>query len=359
MKRLAALVLCTLAVSAACSNRSSAPAATVNGVDIPTDELVAELNAIQANPDYITSLQEGGAAGGGGLTVVGATPGSFDAAFVSQVLLRELDYTMIHTEVANRKVAIDDACRNQARNDVVLTLGNRDATVGEQLFNKFPKRYQDVLIERNVGVIALEGALSGQQCGKEPDGESYYNAHPEEFTKLCVSFIAVADQATAETVLAQARGGADFAALAQQVSIDPTSAAEGGAIGCALPSAFTPTVAQLLQAAQEGDVLDPIPGETGYSIVKVTDRQLASLDEGCAPGDTSGNPCVRSQAEELASSNAGQALGMWLQQARLEAKITVDPRYGEFDPSTYQINPPTLDTNSSSSPSTSLPPDAP
>ena len=331
----------------------------MNGVEIPTDELVAELNSIQANPDYITSLQAGGAAGGGGLTVLGSTPGSFDAAFVSQVLLREIDYSIIHSEVANRKVAIDDACRNQARNDVLLTLGNGDAAAGEQVFNKFPKSYQDLLIERNTDVIGLEGALSGQQCGKEADAEAYYNAHPEAFTKLCVSFIAVADQATAETVLAQARGGADFATLAQEVSIDPMTKADGGAIGCALPSAFAPAVAQLLQVAQPGDVLDPIPGESGYSIVKVTDRQLAPLDEGCAPGDTSGNPCVRSQAEELASSNAGQALGTWLQQARLDAQITVDPRYGEFDPATYQINPPTLDTNSSSSPSTSLPPDAP
>jgi parvulin-like peptidyl-prolyl cis-trans isomerase-like protein len=348
VRRLAALVLCTLVFGVACSRTTSAPAATVNGTPIPTKDLVEELNAIQANPDFINSLQSGAPAGG--LTVVGSTAGSFDAAFVAQVLLRELDYSMIHAEITKRHVVIDDACRNEARNDAILNLGNKDATTGEQLFNKFPKRYQDTLVQRNADVIALEAALSGQQCGKSPDGAGYYNTHPEEFTKVCVSFIAVADQAIADAVTAQARGGADFAVLAQQVSIDPTSKANGGSIGCALPSAFTPPVAALLTAAKSGEVLDPIPGSSGFSIVKVTDRQLASLDEGCAPGDTSGNPCVRTQAEELATSNAGKSFGTWLRQARADAKVTVDPRYGTFDSAAFQINPPTLDLNPSSSP---------
>jgi hypothetical protein len=347
VKRLAALVLCTLAFGAACSRTSSAPAATVNGTAIATDALVEELNAIQANPEFITSLQSGSPSGGG-LTVVGSTAGSFDAGFVSQVLLRQIDYSMIHSEVAKRKVVIDDPCRAQARNDALLNLGNQDATAGEKLFNKFPKRYQDVLLQRNADVIALEAALSGQQCGKGPDAAGYYDTHPNDFTKLCISLIAVSDQATADTVVAQARAGADFAALARQVSLDAQTKDSGGDIGCRLPSDFNPTVAPILQAGKTGDVLDPIPGNSGVSIVKITDRQLAPLDE------------VRTQAEELATSNSGQAFGTWLRQSRVDAKVAVDQRYGTFDPTTFQINPPTLDLNpSSSSPASSSSSDTP
>jgi parvulin-like peptidyl-prolyl isomerase len=347
VKRLAALILCTLAFSAACGGTTSDPAATVNGTPIPTRELVDELDAIQANPDFISALQSGSPTGGG-LTVVGSTSGSFDAAFVSQVLLRELDYKMIHAEIAARNVVIDDACRAQARNDALLNLGNSDATAGEKLFNKFPKRYQDVLIERNVDVIALEGVLSGQPCGTGPDAAGYYAAHPEDFTKLCISLIAVTDQATADDVVAKARGGADFAALAQQVSVDEQTKANGGDVGCRLPSDFNPQVAGLLKAGKTGEVLDPIPGNSGFSVVKITDRQLAPFDQ------------VQSQAEELSTANAGQAFGTWLRQARADAKITVDKRYGTFDPTNYQINPPTLDVNpSSSSPSSSSSSDAP
>ena len=35
-----------------------------------------------------------------GIRIDGDTPGSFDAAFVSQVLLRQLDYSLIRAEVA-------------------------------------------------------------------------------------------------------------------------------------------------------------------------------------------------------------------------------------------------------------------
>ena len=82
-------------------------------------------------------------------------------------------------------------------------------------------------------------------------------------------------------------------------------------------------------------MLDPIPGPNGLSIVKLTDRQLATLDE------------ARNEAEQLARSSASQAFGSWLQDARSKAKVTVDPRYGTFDPSRFQIDAPTLDLSSS------------
>ena len=107
MKRVALTVVCLLAVGAACSSTTSAAASTVNGKAVSTQDLVDELNAISGNPDYITSLQAG-ASTGNGITVVGTTPGSFDAAFVAQVLLREMDYSLIRAEVAKRRVPISD-----------------------------------------------------------------------------------------------------------------------------------------------------------------------------------------------------------------------------------------------------------
>src|SRR5207248_2920176 len=156
--------------------------------------------------------------------------------------------------------------------------------------------------------LALESALNGQTCGQATDAQAYYNAHPDQFTKLCVSLIAVTDAAQADSIVAQARGGADFAALVRQFSIDPTSKAEDGAIGCRLPSEFNSSVAARLTAAKTGDVLDPLPGQNGVSIIKLTDRQLASLDE------------VRPQAEQAAQTSSSQAFGSWLQDARSKAQ---------------------------------------
>src|SRR4051812_36456340 len=141
VRRLAALVLCTIAFGAGCfGDATTKPAATVNGTKIPTSALVDELNAINANTDFIRSLEAGspnstGAATNTGLTVVGSKPGSFDAAFVSQVLLRQIDYSLIHTEVTKRQLTLSDACRLTASNDAKLNLGQGDAATGEALFN--------------------------------------------------------------------------------------------------------------------------------------------------------------------------------------------------------------------------------
>lgn len=348
MKRLAALAICTLAFGAACSRTSVAPAATINGTKISTTELVDELNAIEGNPDYIASLQHGapdqsGQPTTGLVSVQGSTPGSFDAAFVSQLLRRDLVYALIHAEVARRHLVIDDACRVEARDDVVKNLGNNDAAAGQRFFDKFPKRYQDLLVQRDAELFVLDASLSGQKCGGGPDAAGYYNAHPADFTQLCLSLITVNDQATADSVVAQLRGGADFATLAQQVSTDAQTKDAGGVYGCHFPSAFPPSVAAVLQAGKTGDVLDPIPTQTGMAVVKITDRQLAPLSD------------VQQQAEELASANVLKSIGPWLQQVRADAKVTVDARYGTFDPSTFNITAPALDANSSSPGSSSSP----
>ena len=336
MKRLAALVLCLLAFGAACSKTSSAPAATVNGKKIATSDLVDELNAINANTEYLNGLQSNASAGGA--TVIGATPGSYDAGFVSQVLLQDIYYSLVHDEFVKRKIGVTDACRLRAKNESALQIGNGDASKGDAILAKFPSSYQDVLVRRNVELLALETDLAGAQCGNEAD--TYYANHPDDFTKMCISLIAVPDQATADTVIAQLRGGADFATLAQQVSVDPATKATNGDAGCVLAGRFNASLVQQLQAANIGDVLDPIPGQSGVSILKLTGRQVASLDE------------VQSQADELASAAASQAFSQWLSQVRTTAQVTIDSRYGTFDPATFQINAPTsaLDQGSSSAP---------
>jgi hypothetical protein len=331
VKRIAVLTLALLVVGAACGRTSTAPAATVDGTPISTSELVDELNAIAANNDYLNSLQTAG------LTVRGTSPGSFDAAFVAQTLLQEINYSMVHSEFSQLGLDPSDACRTQARDELFLQIGNNDASAGETLFNKFPQNYQQTLERRNTELLALVNHLAGQDCGTPVDAASFYNAHPEDFTALCVSLIAVGDDATAASVVDRARAGEDFATLARQNSIDAQTAVNGGDIGCRLPSEFNPTVAAQLQAAAVGDVLDPIPGSGGISILKITDKKLQSLDES------------RSIAEELASSNLNRAFTSWLQQKRATAEVVVDKRYGTFDPAKFSIDPPALDAGASSS----------
>lgn len=77
----------------------------------------------------------------------------------------------------------------------------------------------------------------------------------------------------AEQLIEQARGGADFAALARQFSEDAT-ASSGGEIGWVLPNQIDDAIEREVAKAQPGSIVGPIRTVSGFSIVKLTDRRV-------------------------------------------------------------------------------------
>ncbi len=85
----------------------------------------------------------------------------------------------------------------------------------------------------------------------------------------------------AEQVLAKARSGADFAALARQYSDDP-SKANGGDLDYFSKGSMVPEFEQAAFALEVGQISDLVKTQFGYHIIKVTGRRPAStrtLDE--------------------------------------------------------------------------------
>jgi uncharacterized lipoprotein YajG len=334
--RLIVVALVALGLTVACSRTASEPAATVNGVVIPTQDVVDELNSIQANSDYLKVISSQYQQQG--ITVSGSAPGSYDAAFVAQVVRSDLLYSIIHEEVGRRHLTISDDCRNRGRDELFQQLG-QSANAGEALYNKFDKKYQATLLRRNVEILALTSALANQQCGSPDDAKAYYDTHPADFSNLCLSIIALTDVTQADAIVQRAQSGEDFNALVQQFSADDTTKAKGGALNCFLPSTIqNATVRAQLEAMNVGDVIQ-IPAQGGVTIVKMTDKQLQAFAD------------VEQQANELVTLAAGQPFRDWLQQAEKTAVVSIDPRYGTFDASTFQINPPSLDSGASTPPS--------
>jgi peptidyl-prolyl cis-trans isomerase SurA len=94
-------------------------------------------------------------------------------------------------------------------------------------------------------------------------------------------------QQSAQRLLEQLQGGADFASLATQFSQD-TSAADGGDIGWVRPDEVDPAVAQALiqagnGAALKGKLLGPIQGTGGYFLIAVEDARQGD-QSAVAPG---------------------------------------------------------------------------
>jgi peptidyl-prolyl cis-trans isomerase D len=122
--------------------------------------------------------------------------------------------------------------------------------------------------------------------------EAYYREHPEEFSQeaeVCASHVLVRVKASpdakdghpdaeakaiAEKVLAQAKGGAEFAELARKSSEDPGSASSGGDLGCFPRGRMVPEFDQAVFSLEPGALSDVVKTSFGYHVIR-----LASVKE--------------------------------------------------------------------------------
>jgi peptidyl-prolyl cis-trans isomerase D len=79
--------------------------------------------------------------------------------------------------------------------------------------------------------------------------------------------------AQAQQVLAQAKSGKDFGALAKQYSQDPGSAQNGGDLGWAERGAFVKPFADALFAMNVGELAGPVKTQYGYHIIRLDEVQ--------------------------------------------------------------------------------------
>ena len=329
-RTLAAASVATSILLAACGDES-ASAATVNGVEISQDDLITELEAIEANEAYV-DLQEGN-----GQTIFGSEEGTFATDFVSQILRLRILYSVVGAELDERGVEADDACREAATALAEQSVG------GAEVLDTFDEEYREELIDRQADIAALSAELSGYSClleGDEDAIETYFEEHPEAFAdSRCVSVIEVADQAGADAVLARLAAGEDFATVASELSIEASTAASGGEIGCFGPGELTPDLDTPTLALEEGGVTAPIPFADSLLIARVDEVQPASVE-------TQREAIVAAISEEVDA-----AFGAWAEEAFAAAEVDLDGRYGTWDAESLQITRPADD----SAPDTTLP----
>ena len=125
-------------------------------------------------------------------------------------------------------------------------------------------------------------ALAAQQSVSEADLHAAYDKSrsrlevPEKRHARHILITAKDDaaaQALAQQVLAQAKAGKDFAALAKQYSQDPASAQNGGDLGWADRSSFVKPFADALFGMSVGQITGPVKTQFGYHIIRLDEVQ--------------------------------------------------------------------------------------
>ena len=134
-------------------------------------------------------------------------------------------------------------------------------------------------------LASLEAASRPTDAALDAQAMSQYKANPKQFTvpeQVHARHVLVEKgpdaRATAEKLLGQLQGGADFAALAQAHSADTGSASKGGDLGYFPRGRMVPPFDEAVFALQSvGDLSGLVESEFGFHIIQLQGKRAAGL----------------------------------------------------------------------------------
>jgi parvulin-like peptidyl-prolyl isomerase len=307
LARFAPVAVAALVLSG-CGAVAEPPAATINGTEVSQEELLDEARLIRDNETLRQDQERQGA------SIEGETPGSFDAAFVANLLRVRIYVAMVERELDRRGITVGEQELQVARAQLTQQLG------GPEQLEAFPEEF----IESQARQSAIVAALSGELVGG--DAEALYEEDPGQFAELCVSHIFVnaqergAEEAEerAEELAAQLEEGVPYDQLAAEENDDPQAADQDGSLGCGGRGRFIPEFEDAAFALDEGEVSDVVESPVGFHLIRVDERTERTFEE------------AREEIEATLQNEAGPAIQQFVADASAEVDVEVNPRFGTW-----------------------------
>lgn len=319
VKRLPLLsaVFVALAVLLSACSAAQATAVTINGDRVSRKSVDDEMIQIRDNKRYRDAINLPDVEGTG-------KKDTFKTEFAAQVVTLRIYYALVHQELEKRHIEVTDADLKAARAEVENQVSNDPKTgqptkgLGKKVIDGFSSDYQDVLIRRQAEVAKLQEVLSKTDVSDEAL-QKYYDEHKAEFSEVCAKHVLVDTKEAADKIAADLRGGADFAAIAEAQSKDPSAKQNKGDLGCAAPTSYVEAFAKATETQPVGAIGDPVQTNFGWHVIQVYKRTEKTFAD------------VKDQIRQQLASQGGDALNTWLVNALKKAKIQVDKRFGTFD----------------------------
>ena len=312
--RLLVLVLVSVGLLSACSSSSDA-AAGVDDATISNDQLAQDVKLFR----FLSDLSGAPC----GQPIVGETQDSACARLTLTNLIQE---EVVKAYASERGIVTDPAAVTNAIAQIEASLGGPAELDGRLQEDGLTRADLETIAERlflfnTVGDAVATEALTDEEI------QASYEENLSQYTSVEVAHILVPSQKEAERVAAEATPET-FADLAAERSQDPGSAPNGGSLGVIAEAAFLaqfdPTFVQTALALEPGEISEPVQTQFGWHVIYLMSREVQPLE------------AVR---EQIVASASGQAFGDWMQERLRTADITVNPRYGQFDIATGQVEP--------------------
>lgn len=256
---LAAAAVAAVSLFSACSTVDK-PAATVNGTDISFDELET------LSRDYDAFVAASAAAGSTDTTVA-----TTEATYVSGTTARQQLTRKIRAIIEQQELAANGAEVTQSDIDAKKALFAEQAADQWKLLTP---ALQDFFGEQAATVDAFQATFGPS----DDEAQALYEEGIDTSGVACASHILVETEAEAAAVSERLAAGDDFAEVAAELSQDPGSAANGGALtdpntgsACTETDAFASSyVAEFVDAAlkaQVGEPTEPFASQFGFHVL--------------------------------------------------------------------------------------------
>ncbi|MBA3281923.1 MAG: peptidyl-prolyl cis-trans isomerase [Acidimicrobiia bacterium] len=360
--RLVGVALVVLAGATACGDGGlvgRGPVATVNGADVAADQ-VEDLVAAQRR---FLELRGTGAekqrveAEGQGQEVVTAKElaaniddqvGAFDGtgadsmstSGAAQVLTGLIQDQIYRDALRSAGGKVTKEQRAAARSEIEQQITSLGVDV---------KDVPDVIVDQAVEQAAIRAAIQAtapDDVKNQPplsDDEyteqlrGLYDAQVGDLTQLCVNVIVTDDEASGQAARQAVEAGQSFADVAAEASREAPEAAVDGAGGCVAVADVAGVLGEDATTAEAGDLLGPGQGADGSFILVEVDRVQVPTFEEVRPQIEQANP---NTSAEDASAALDKFVDDTFAKAATRADVTVDPRYGTWEPKTRQVVPP-------------------
>jgi parvulin-like peptidyl-prolyl isomerase len=319
--RLALAALTVLALSACAALTGTGDpnvAATVEGTEVLVSEVEERFEQAKTQPQVAQQLEA---------DTSGAFQSQLQAQILTQLVLsqlleqwaEELNITATDQDVADERDALIEQLGGQeAFDQAVEESGLSEEDVNDQIRQRVLQNKIADSVSEDVDVTDEEIAQFYEE-----------NAEARFGPKATARHILVKKKAKADQIMSDIEGGADFAKIAKKESTDTGSAQNGGELPEFGRGQMVGPFEDAVFEAKAGELVGPVKTEFGYHIIEVLKKS-----EGKSLEDASEE--IR---KELSETQEGELLQKTLGERTKEAEVTVNPRFGTWNPESQQVEP--------------------
>jgi len=219
---------------------------------------------------------------------------SYDALVVAKVGDKEIKYGDLHKWIKMMPPSYQSMFNNTEQMQKLL-----DRQINNILFSDEAIRLKldqkpdvkDKIEEFTKGILMqalIEKTVNKNITASDKEIEEYYTSYQDEFIipeKIKVSYVLIKvdpeaqakvkeeKKAKAEEILAKARAGEDFSALAKQYSEDTKTKRKGGALSFFAKGSKDSEFEKAAFSLKKDEISDPILTKKGYNIIKLLDKK--------------------------------------------------------------------------------------